>query len=76
MNKFIHLSRFVQYLFDRTEMADKATCVIEGILKARSPRLSDIAREMRGSETASYKQIQRLFKQVDPREILLRLFQS
>jgi len=76
MNKFIHLSRFVRYLFDRTDMADKATRVVEGILKARSPRLSDIAREMRGSEAAGYKQIQRLLKQVDPREILLRLFQS
>lgn len=43
MNKFIHLSRFVRYFFDQAEIADKATQVIEGILKARSPRLSDIA---------------------------------
>jgi len=76
MNKFIHLSQFVQNLFDRIEIAEKATRVIEGILKARSPRLSDIAREMKGSEDASYKQIQRLLKATDPREILLRLFQS
>ena len=31
---------------------------------------------MRGSEAASCKQIQRLLQEVDPREILLRLFQS
>lgn len=76
MDKFIHLSRFVEYLFDERETAHKATKIIEGTLKVRSPRLSDIAREMRGNESANYKQIQRFLKAVDPRETLLRLFQS
>lgn len=76
MNKFIHLSRFVKCLFDDVEAADKASQIIEGMLRARSPRLSDIAREMRGKEAANYKRIQRFMYQVDPREALLRLFQS
>jgi len=76
MNKYIHLFRFVQYLFDDVETARKATQIIEGILKARTPRLSDIAREMSGNEAANYKHIQRFVNKVDPREALMRLFQS
>ena len=76
MNKFIHIFQYVQYLFDDREVARKASRIVEGILKGRSPRLSDIAREMDGNEAANYKQIQRFIQQVDPREALLRLFQS
>ena len=76
MNKFIHLSRFVQELFDDRDTTRKATRIIEGILKARSPRLSDIAREMGGTEAANYKNIQRFLNQVDPGEMLMRMFQS
>lgn len=58
MNKFIHLSQFVQDLFDDTDTARKATRMIKGTLKARSRRLSDIAREVVGIEAANYKNIQ------------------
>jgi hypothetical protein len=37
MNKFTHLSRFVQQLFDEQDVAGKASGIIEGILRARSP---------------------------------------
>jgi len=76
MNKFIHLWQFVQKLFDEPQKAGKASRIIEGILKARSPRLSDISRSMKGQATANYKSIQRFLEQVDPRETLLRLFQN
>jgi len=76
MNKFIHLFRFVLCLFDDGDTARKATPIVEGIMKARSPRLSDIAREMCGNETANYKHIQRFVDKVDPREAQIRLFQS
>ncbi len=59
MNKFTHLRGFVEYLFDDKEMVEKASQIIEGILIARSPRLSDIAREMCRNEAANYKCIQR-----------------
>jgi hypothetical protein len=55
MNKFTQLLPFVHYLFDDDEMARKAAWIVEGILKGRSPRLSDIAREMRGEEAAIYR---------------------
>jgi len=76
MNKFTHLSRYVQYLFDEENLARKATLVIDGILKARSPRLSDIAREMAGGESKNYKCIQRFLERVSPQEALLRLFRE
>ncbi len=55
MNKFTHLMRFVQHLFDEEDTARKAKKIVEGILKARSPRLSDIARGMSGKEEANYR---------------------
>ena len=58
MNKFTHLLRFLQQLFDEQDEAGKASGIIEGILRARSPRLSDNAREMAGKEEANYKCIQ------------------
>jgi len=57
MNKFTHLLGFVQQLFDDRDAVHKAKEIIEGILEAHSPRLSDIAREMSGKEDANYKVI-------------------
>jgi hypothetical protein len=76
MNKFTHVCRFVQSLFDEDRLARKATQILEGILKARSPRLSDIAREMVGGESKNYKCLQRFLEQVSPQEALLRLFRE
>jgi len=36
MNKFTHLLRFVQYLFDDKYTAGKVKTIIDGLLKARS----------------------------------------
>jgi hypothetical protein len=50
--------------------------IIEAILAARSPRLSEIAQHMPGQEAANYKAIQRFLQQVDVKALLLRLFQA
>jgi hypothetical protein len=76
MNKFTHLSEFVKCLFDEEETAKKATRIIEGMIQAHSPRLSDISREMSGRAEANYKKIQRFLEEAEPQEALLRLFQS
>jgi hypothetical protein len=76
MNKFTHVLGFVECLFDEEETAKKAAEIIKGMIKAQSPRLSDISREMRGSEEANYKKIQRFLEVTDPQQALLRLFQS
>lgn len=76
MNKFTHLLQFVQELFDEDATAQKARMIIEGMMKARSPRMSDIAREMPGNEDGNYKCIQRFLDRNTPQEALLRLFQE
>jgi hypothetical protein len=45
MDKCTQLLLFLQALFDDPAVAQKAAMIVGGITKARSPRLSDIARE-------------------------------
>lgn len=67
---------FLQTIFDDQEIAWKACRITTGIMQGRSPRLSDIAREMTGNETANYKMIQRFLEGIDPQAALLRLFRE
>ena len=76
MNKFTHLSDFLGYLFDDKRSVKKAQAITAGILQAHSCRLSDIAREMAGSEAANYKCIQRFVASTTLKSTLLRLFQE
>jgi Transposase DDE domain len=76
MDKCTQLLPFVQDLFDDRAVAQKATQIVEGILQARSPRLSEIARAMKGNEAANYKAIQRFLVGNDPQGVLLRLFRE
>ena len=76
MNKFTQLFPFVQNIFDDKKTSKTATRIITGILKARSPRISEIARAMSGNEDANYKCIQRFLGANDPQEVLLRLFRE
>ncbi len=76
MSKFINIQPFKQGLFDDKGTARRAAEIGQGILAARSLRLTDIAVAMRGNSTASYKRIQRFIKDEDPRQALWRLFQE
>jgi hypothetical protein len=76
MYEFIKIREFARYLFDQESVADRAAQIIEGILEARSPRLSDISQRMRGKPAANYKRIQRFLDEADPREVMVRLFQE
>jgi hypothetical protein len=76
MDKCTQLLPFVQDLFDDRAIAQKATHIVEGILKARSPRMSEIARAMKGNEAGNYKCIQRFLEANDPRRVLARLFRE
>ncbi len=73
MNQFIKAVAFLQHLFDQERLAEQAGRIIEAILAARSPRLSDIAEHMPGSVSANYKAIQRFVHRVDVKALLLRL---
>ena len=74
MDKFIRVFEFTQQLFTDEQDARQASEIIEGIMEARSPRLSDIAARMSGNEGASYKRIQRFLQANDPRQALRTLF--
>ena len=76
MYKCTQLLPFLQPLFDDPETARKAARILAGLLNARSPRLSEIPREMKGGEMANYKAIQRFLGSTDPQAVLLRLFQE
>ena len=74
MNKFIRIFKFCEQLFTDQKTARQASEIMEGIMQARSPRLSDIAARMAGNEAASYKRIQRFLQTNDPRETLRLVF--
>jgi hypothetical protein len=76
MCKFTQLLPFVQNLFDDQAVAWKAARIIDGVLKGRSPRLSDISRAMKGNEAANYKCVQRFLEDCDLQKVLLRLFRA
>jgi hypothetical protein len=74
MNKCIRISEFAKELFTDHKTAEQASEIMKGIMERRSPRVSDIAASMPGSEAASYKRVQRFLQQNEPREALRLLF--
>ena len=74
MNKVLQIPEFAKQLFSTERESAKAGEILEGMLKARSPRMSDIAAVMSGSYEANYKRIQRFLNQSQPKEQLQRLF--
>lgn len=76
MMKYIRMVEFTQQLFERVEVASKAARILQALLRARSARLTDMARQMPGKPAAKYKEIQRFLRQVDTKSALLRLFQA
>jgi hypothetical protein len=76
MYKFIQIQRFANLLFDDEKIANKASRIMLGILKAKSPRISRIADEMPGGYEANYKMIQRFLKSADLKTPLQRCFDA
>jgi hypothetical protein len=74
MNKCIRISEFAKQLFIDQKTARQASQIMEGIMKERSPRMSDIAAAMPGNEAASYKRIQRFLQKNKPQDSLRLLF--
>lgn len=58
------------------DRSKKTKAITTGILKARSGRLIDIAREMPRTESANYKCVQRFTSTASLKSILLRLYQE
>lgn len=76
MLHIMRLQEFVHNLFDRPDIARKAALIINAILEARSPRLSDLSHKLPGKPDANYKMMQRFLAKVDPRQALKRLFNA
>jgi hypothetical protein len=74
MFEFISVQDFCQYLFDNDKLSEKVTAILQAILEARSPRLSDLSHRMPASPDANYKTLQRFLVQADPKTALYRLF--
>jgi hypothetical protein len=76
MAKFINFSDFMQYLFDDQKQAEKAAQIVQALLEAQSPRISNIVEKMQGKSEACYKAVQRFLAPLDVKQHLLRLFQD
>ena len=74
MFDFISVQDFCQYLFDDDKLSEKAAVILQAILEARSPRLSDLSHKMPDSPDANYKTLQRFLAQATPKAALHRLF--
>lgn len=74
MDKFIRILEFAQQLFSDHKTAKQASQIMEGIMEAHSPRLSEIAAKMPGNTDASYKRLQRFLRENDPQLSLKMLF--
>ena len=76
MDKCINFQRFLRYLLDDEDLAEKGARIVKGLLEAQSPRLTDISEKMAGNSSSRYKEIQRFLKKVDLKQTLLRLYQE
>ena len=70
------LYKFTSSLFDREDRAWKAAMIIQGILKARSPRITEVARAIPKPFFAGHKMIYRFLKRAPLKEALLRMFRE
>ena len=67
------LYKFTSFLFPREDRAWKAAMIIQGILKVRSPRVTEVARAIPKAFFAGLK-IYRFLKRAPLKEALLRMF--
>ena len=74
MYKFMQIWKFAKEIFADKQTAQQASEIIEAMLEAHSPRLSDIASRMRGKYEANYKKIQRFLKGTEVMEALHALY--
>jgi hypothetical protein len=76
MNKFIKVLKFMRYLIDDEKLVKRGSEIVKALLEAQSPRMTDISEKMTGTNERSYKVIQRFIKQVDLKQVLLRLYRE
>lgn len=74
MDKFINYREMMEYLFDDAKEAGKAGLIAQGMIRAQSPRITEVAAKMEGESENNRKKIHRFLKEANPHEALLRLY--
>jgi len=64
MNRCINFGEFMRYLVDDEKLVAHGSKIIHALLKAQSPRLTNIAEKMTGKGESCYKGIQRFLNKV------------
>ena len=76
MDKCINFNGFMRHLIDEEALVKQGAEIVKALLEAQSPRLSNIAEKMNGNRERNYKTIQRFMKQVNVKQVLMRLYQE
>jgi len=76
MDKFINFREMMEYLFDKGKEAKQAAKIAAGMIKAQSPRISEIAEHMEGESESNRKMIHRFINEFNPNDALMRLYQE
>jgi Transposase DDE domain len=76
MDKCINFHKFMPYLFDDEKMIAHGSVILKALLKAQSPRLTNIAEQMTGNSASNYKALQRFLQKADLKRLLLRFYQE
>jgi hypothetical protein len=76
MDNCIKFLKFMRYLLDDKSLAEKGAVIIKALLKAQSPRLTNISEKMACNSVSNYKVIQRFLKHVDLKKLRRRLYQE
>lgn len=76
MAKCIKLTGMLRYLLDDEKSVRQGAEIVQALLEAQSPRMSDISEKMAGSRSRSYKALQRFIRRQDLKSALLRLYQE
>ncbi len=73
MLNYDQILTFVKRVFDQTEVQRPAAKVLQAVLLARSPRLTDIGRKLSPNPETGKKYVQRFLARTRPQEALHRL---
>ena len=76
MDKCIKFQLFLRSLMDDEKDVKTGAEIMQGILGAQSPRLTNIAEKMSGRSERNYKTIQRFLKKVELKQLLMRFYQE
>jgi len=66
----------MRYLIDDEQLVKPGAEIIQGLLEAQSPRMTNISERMSGESARNYKTIQRFLKKVELKRLLLRFYQA